>query len=684
MHARMWLAAAALLAGATGLTARQPADPPPGRVDPVTAAAFLQGTGALGRFDPYTGEGTHVLSDVRLATSYPDWVIRRHGLPALYVHELPAGDDPPPRVAVPFALLVRHGPPTAAQLARLADQDQLRALSLPGRLAPRAVKQVGTLKQLRLLSLNAPDGDGLAPLAGLTNLRQLEANLQPDGETDLRPLAALADLRRLDLGGINHPEAGLAHLAGLPHLEELRLSWFHLTGDGLRHLAGAKRLTRLHLTVTATDAGIAQLGTLTNLDSLALGVRDMRESTLAAVGRLRTLRRLSMPETSPSTGLGVNTSPAWVRHLAGLESLEYLDMSSSQILTDDSVKHLAALRNLKELRLHNTYFGDAGLAHLGGLADLEVLDLSENWSVTGAGLKALAGLKKLRVVNLRWCAGLTPDGLKELAAFPAVEHLDLGRRFSVRRPLTDEHLGAIAGLKTLKSLRLDLSRGITDGGLHHLAGMHRLEELDLSENSQLRGPGLGYLAGLPRLHTLRLARCEDPRRPLDLSELPRLAALRTLDLSDSPVGDAGLKAAAALPRLESLRLSEHRPLLTADGVKHVAAMKGLAALDATILGERADELAAAVSGLAGLRSLSLKAYGVPDGRPQPDRCLRHLRGLKGLRTLVLGVGPVRDEHLEHLLGLKQLETLIIGPVSPAGLAKLRDALPETHIHVERW
>ena len=68
-------------------------------------------------------------------------------------------------------------------------------------------------------------------------------------------------------------------------------------------------------------------------------------------------------------------------------------------IDDAALVHLAKLRNLRRLDLHQTRVGDAGLASLAGLSALEQLDLSQT-AVTADGLKKLAAaLPRCRIAK---------------------------------------------------------------------------------------------------------------------------------------------------------------------------------------------------------------------------------------------------------------------------------------------
>jgi Leucine-rich repeat (LRR) protein len=107
----------------------------------------------------------------------------------------------------------------------------------------------------------------------------------------------------------------------------------------LVHVEGLSRLDTLSISSsTVTDAGLAHLRSLTNLQVLDLG---------------------DCPKISDK-GLV---------HLKGLTRLRDLLLPGTQV-SDAGLAHLKRLRNLQTLILHDTHVTDAGLAHLEGLSSL--------------------------------------------------------------------------------------------------------------------------------------------------------------------------------------------------------------------------------------------------------------------------------------------------------------------------
>ena len=81
-----------------------------------------------------------------------------------------------------------------------------------------------------------------------------------------------------------------------------------------------------------------------------------------------------------------------LKHLAALK-LQQLDIASCGKITNEGLKHLAKLGELRELKLAYGITNE-GLKHLAGLK-LQLLDLSHCDKITNEGLKGLEGLKQI-------------------------------------------------------------------------------------------------------------------------------------------------------------------------------------------------------------------------------------------------------------------------------------------------
>lgn len=94
-------------------------------------------------------------------------------------------------------------------------------------------------------------------------------------------------------------------------------------------------------------------------------------------------------------------------------ALQTLDLGETGV-TDNGLRALGEMKNLRRLSLDRTAVTDAGLAHLASLKNLEYLNLHTT-AVTDAGLAQLAPLSRLRSLYL-WQTKVTPAAAEALGS----------------------------------------------------------------------------------------------------------------------------------------------------------------------------------------------------------------------------------------------------------------------------
>ena len=145
------------------------------------------------------------------------------------------------------------------------------------------LEPVGSLKGLKSLTLSGNrelTGDGVKHLAGLTELVELRLGDTQVGDEGAALIAGLPELEILELKRADVTDAGVAHLKGLLNLRELQLSgrgtnfdeiYSGITDASMEVIKGMTQLEILNLGSTKiTDAGLAQLGALKNLETLVI------------------------------------------------------------------------------------------------------------------------------------------------------------------------------------------------------------------------------------------------------------------------------------------------------------------------------------------------------------------------------------------------------------------------------
>jgi hypothetical protein len=146
----------------------------------------------------------------------------------------------------------------------------------------------------------------------------------------------------------------------------------------------------------------------------------------------------------------------------------------------DALVEVAAIDHIAALELRRTDVNEADLVVLAGMKSLQFLDLSRNPSVTDAGIAGLAGLENLRYLNLT-DTRVTGTGLNDRADMVSLYQLNL-----TDCPVTDESLAAIPRFPKLEELLL-AGTEVTDTGLMGLVGWHSLRRVLWSNQMTIEG-----------------------------------------------------------------------------------------------------------------------------------------------------------------------------------------------------
>jgi Leucine-rich repeat (LRR) protein len=237
--------------------------------------------------------------------------------------------------------------------------------------------------------------------------------------------------------------------AGQPIAADLRASW--VTDSDMPLLAQMKDLKRLDLSLTRiSDRGMRALKTAPSIEELNLSFAEqITDEGAATVKNWKHLRRLNLR--------GTKITDATLEFLSGAASLEWLDIGWAQI-TDTGLDHLASLTNLRALTMGGNKLTDNSLRFLRQLPQIEYLDLggtqrtdSGLWSLqlTETGMQAVASVTDLRELRLAGTA-VTAKGLELLKPLVKLERLNL----QGCRRLKDDAAAVLAGFKHLRVLDL--------------------------------------------------------------------------------------------------------------------------------------------------------------------------------------------------------------------------------------
>ena len=178
-------------------------------------------------------------------------------------------------------------------------------------------------------------GEQIAAIrTGSTDIILIEST--PVSDKDLDLLKEVPGLRVLqfDHAGNTLTDAGMAKLAVLTQIEHLRIRGGNIGDEGLKTLSTMPKLRMLNLPQGKfTDAGLAQLKQMPRLDSLRIGSPKVTDEGIAALKDFPSLRSIHLIDI-PITDRGL----ADLQSIPKLESL-YLDGAS---ISDAAVDELFA------------------------------------------------------------------------------------------------------------------------------------------------------------------------------------------------------------------------------------------------------------------------------------------------------------------------------------------------------
>jgi cellulose synthase/poly-beta-1,6-N-acetylglucosamine synthase-like glycosyltransferase/Leucine-rich repeat (LRR) protein len=554
--------------------------------------------------------------------------------------------------------------------------------------------KIADAEAVELMDTSITDA-GLAHLRPLEHLQRLHLSSPGITGSGLKgfPGTKLRHLNFRESSGVN--DVGLESISAFRHVEFINLSDTAVTDAGLRHLAGMKSLTFLLLQRTSiTDEGLSHLRNLTALEYLYLGSTDV--TSLADLGELTNLNTIELSET--------RVDDAGLAGLGAFPKLETLILSKTKVLGPG----LAGLKNamqLSTLKLNETRINDAALAGLLELPKLTRLEVSST-RITDATLVRITRAKRLvygphvtgdgtlaeRLNYLDiYGTNVTGDGIRRLGALTGLRELYAGGTGA-----DDASIAALGELGDLFRLDLQGTR-ITDASLETIGKFKNLNSLNLS-GTAVTGSTLSKLSGIEELRTLNLAGTGTSNETLDTITqfLVRavdsngsgggFAWLNKLILTDTEISDAGLKNLSRLKHLFALHLDGTK--VGDKGLEQIALLPDLQDL-------WLDRTGVSDTGLAGLsnshklRTLSLKRTEITDealtqiGGPIQELALSHTRvSDTGLRTLAskeqlqvleLAGTAVTDSGLETIAQLPNLRVIDLGAtsISDLGVATLK-------------
>lgn len=309
-------------------------------------------------------------------------------------------------------------------------------------------------------------------------------------------------------------------------------------------------------------------------------------------------------------------------------------------------------KNLKVLRLDGARITDADMHYITKIPSLEAISLGKT-QIKGKNLSQLSSLN-LKGLNLGKTY-LAPEAFKEISKLKTLDALFIDNvvfewlvdvkdfREMDRRlaPL----LAPLADLKSMKSL--------------NLAG------LPVGKKS------LKFLSSLKNLNHLRVERSDiDTSTIAELKNLP----LTVLNLANcNALDDTTLELVSNHVALLTLKLSWNNRF-TEKGLASLAKLKNLRELDLKAVTLKNSKLAF-LKGMPGLKILIL------DDSEITDEAFKRIAGLRDLVCLQVAGSSVSDKSIPIILSLKNLKELHIhdSKISAAGAERIKKGLPACKI-----
>src|SRR5687768_6620346 len=396
---------------------------------------------------------------------------------------------------------------------------------------------------------------------------------------------------------------------------------------------------------------------------------------------------------------------AWENLCAVVRELGLTGVSGGNLIGDDDLEIISRLDEITSLNLDGSKrLTDNGLRHLARMPQLR--ELTMGGELTDRGLEALGHLRELRVFNMYWRGNITDRGVENLRFCEQLEGVDL-----LGCNVGD---GAIAALTGKQNLRLfKTGRNVTDDGLALLQQFPAFktwqgeepqfglmsfsaEPTNLLIDGPFTGKGLESMRGLDGVaglsffwHTKRL-------RGDDLQCLDTLSNLAFLGCHDELCDDDAMRHIAAMPKLRMLmgqganasdkgfeELSRSQtieyfwgrecPNFTGPGfvaLSRMPALKGLAVsckpVDDAALASLPDfpalrEFVPMGVGDDGFRHIGrshgLESLTLMYCRDTTDVATSHLVGMPKLKKYHAGYTLITDASLEMLSRIKSLEEI---------------------------
>lgn len=209
------------------------------------------------------------------------------------------------------------------------------------------------------------------------------------------------------LSGFDKEESkeDLKKILSVDHLIGLNCYETKLDDKDLTTIAGKKNLRLLEFTRVGpfTKAGLASLATLPKLEILRLSECNLDDDCMTELSKLKNLESLDIDYNKAVTDKGVESL---LRNRSKIVSLSLKNVPVS----DEAVRSISKLPELKELHLNNTAISDKAMKYLAD-SKIQSLDIYGT-KVSDIGLKYLGKNKSIKFICVSQCPLITKYGLR--------------------------------------------------------------------------------------------------------------------------------------------------------------------------------------------------------------------------------------------------------------------------------
>ena len=242
---------------------------------------------------------------------------------------------------------------------------------------------------------------------------------------------ANAKVLSLNLSGKKDISVILPTLHTYVNLQSLDLSGSFIQNEDLALIHNPK-LSFLSVANTIINSdGIAYIGRLSQLRSLNMEGTFINDSALPMIAKLNSL---------------TNVTDNGIKSLKN-SRISRLDLTSLKI-TDEGMKTIGTMENLRELHLWNTKIAAVDLNSFQSLKSLTVLTLAGT-EIGNEGVRYISKLPSLKSLNLSWTK-ITDLALESFRGNQTIEVLSLSGT-----KITQKGIGYLSKMKNLKILVLE-------------------------------------------------------------------------------------------------------------------------------------------------------------------------------------------------------------------------------------